>query len=64
MSGIGALFRSHFVLLVLYSLFVSLFFALLLRRGRKPVLRFFASLLVIMIGGVLLAAWLMYFLTR
>ncbi len=51
---------SHFFLMVLYSLVVSLFFTLLWRRERGEQVRLFLQLFLGMVGGGLLAAWLMY----
>jgi cytochrome bd-type quinol oxidase subunit 2 len=51
---------SHFFLMVLYSLIVSLFFTLLWRRERKEQIRLFLQLFLGMVGGGLLVAWLMY----
>ena len=51
---------SHFLLMVLYSLIVSLFFTLLWRRGRKERIKLFLQLFVGMVGGGLLVAYLMY----
>jgi cytochrome bd-type quinol oxidase subunit 2 len=51
---------SHFFLMVLYSLVVSLFFTLLWRRERKDQVRLFLQLFLGMVGGGLLVAWLMY----
>lgn len=51
---------SHFFLMVLYSLIVSLFFAALWRRHRKEQVRLFLELFLGMVGGGLLVAWLMY----
>ena len=51
---------SHFFLMVLYSLVVSLFFTLLWRRERKEQVRLFLQLFLAMVGGGLLVAWLMY----
>jgi len=51
---------SHFFLMVLYSLVVSLFFTLLWRRERKEQVRLFLQLFLGMVGGGLLVAWLMY----
>ena len=51
---------SHFLLMMLYAALVSLFFALLWRRGPKARLRLFLQLFLgMMLGGILLA-WLMY----
>ncbi|HZI63644.1 MAG TPA: hypothetical protein VFE44_02625 [Thermoanaerobaculia bacterium] len=51
---------SHFLLMVLYALLVSAFFALLWRRERKDRIKLFVQLLLSMVGGGLLVAWLMY----
>ncbi len=51
---------SHFFLMVLYSLLVSLFFTLLWRRDRKERVRLFLQLFLGMVGGGLIIAWLMY----
>ena len=51
---------SHFLLMVLYALLVSLFFALLWRRGRREQIKLFLQIFVGMVGGGLLVAWLMY----
>ncbi|HEX3129801.1 MAG TPA: hypothetical protein VH394_20870 [Thermoanaerobaculia bacterium] len=51
---------SHFFLMVLYSLVVSLFFTLLWRRERKDQVKLFLQLFLGMVGGGLLVAWLMY----
>jgi len=51
---------SHFLLMVLYALLVSLFFALLWRRGRREQIKLFLQIFIGMVGGGLLVAWLMY----
>ena len=51
---------SHFFLMVLYSLVVSLFFTLLWKRQRKDQVKLFLQLFLGMVGGGLLVAWLMY----
>ncbi|HEY8020762.1 MAG TPA: hypothetical protein VIH93_06660 [Thermoanaerobaculia bacterium] len=51
---------SHFFLMVVYALLVSLFFTALWRRGRREQMVLFLQLFVGMVGGGLLAAWLMY----
>ena len=51
---------SHFFLMVLYALIVSLFFTLLWRRERKEQVKLFLQLFLGMVGGGLLVAWLMY----
>lgn len=51
---------SHFFLMVLYSLVVSLFFTALWKRNRKEQVKLFLQLFLGMVGGGLLVAWLMY----
>jgi cytochrome bd-type quinol oxidase subunit 2 len=51
---------SHFLLMVLYALIVSLFFSLLWRRGRREQVKLFLQIFLGMVGGGLLVAWLMY----
>lgn len=51
---------SHFLLMVLYALLVSVFFTLLWRRERKEQVKLFLQLFLGMVGGGLLVAWLMY----
>jgi cytochrome bd-type quinol oxidase subunit 2 len=51
---------SHFLLMVLYALLVSLFFTLLWRRGRREQIKLFLQIFLGMVGGGLLVAWLMY----
>lgn len=51
---------SHFLLMVLYALIVSLFFTLLWRRERGEQIKLFLQIFLGMVGGGLLVAWLMY----
>lgn len=51
---------SHGLLMGLYALLVSVFFALLWKRDRKHQLKLFLQLFIGMVGGALLLAWLMY----
>ena len=51
---------SHFLLMVLYALIVSLFFTILWRRERKEQIKLFLQIVLGMVGGGLLVAWLMY----
>ncbi|HEV2846458.1 MAG TPA: hypothetical protein VG477_16510 [Thermoanaerobaculia bacterium] len=51
---------SHFLLMVLYALIVSLFFTLLWRRERHEQIKLFLQIFLGMVGGGLLVAWLMY----
>lgn len=51
---------SHFLLMVLYSALVSVFFAALWRRRLREQAILFLQLFLGMVGGGLLLAWLMY----
>jgi hypothetical protein len=51
---------SHFLLMVLYSALVSVFFAALWRRRLRDQAILFLQLFLGMVGGGLLLAWLMY----
>lgn len=51
---------SHGLLMSLYALLVSVFFAVLWKRDRKKQLKLFLQLFLGMVGGALLLAWLMY----
>lgn len=51
---------SHFLLMVLYSFLVSVFFAALWRREPRDQAILFLQLFVGMVVGGLLLAWLMY----
>ena len=51
---------SHFLLMVVYALLVSLFFTLLWRRERNERIKLFLQLFLGMVAGGLLVAYLMY----
>jgi hypothetical protein len=51
---------SHFFLMVVYALLVSVFFTALWRRGRRPQVTLFLQLFLGMVVGGLVVAWLMY----
>ncbi len=51
---------SHFLLMVVYSLLVSVFFAALWRRQRRAQVTLFLQLFLGMVLGALALAWLMY----
>ena len=51
---------SHALLMFLYSLLVSVFFAALWKRQRRAQIKLFLQLFVGMLGGGILLAWLMY----
>ena len=52
---------SHFGLMLVYALLLSLFFAALWRRERRAQIRLFAELFGGLIGGAVVLGWLMYF---
>lgn len=52
---------SHLLYMVLYALIVSLFFALLWRRGRRGRIVLFCQIFFGLVGGAIALAWLMYF---
>ncbi|MCE2557135.1 MAG: hypothetical protein J4F98_00570 [Acidobacteria bacterium] len=51
---------SHFALMVIYAVQVSLFFAVLWRRRFRDRVRLFVQMMIGMVGGGLVLAWLMY----
>lgn len=51
---------SHFLLMVLYALEVSIFFTVLWRRDRRGQVKLFLQLFLGMVVGGLLVAWLMF----
>lgn len=51
---------NHFLLMTIYALIVSVFFAVLWRRSRRARIRLFLQLFVGLMGGGFLLAWLMY----
>jgi asparagine N-glycosylation enzyme membrane subunit Stt3 len=50
----------HFLILTVYAVLVSGFFALLWRESARERRRLFAVLLAALVGGGLAVAWLMY----
>jgi hypothetical protein len=52
--------QSHFVLLLLFSLFVALVFAALMRDEPREQLRFGAFMFVTLVVSALVLGWLMY----
>lgn len=50
---------SHFLLMIVYALLLSVFFAALWRRNRRDQIVLFVQLFLGMVGGGLLVAWLM-----
>jgi cytochrome bd-type quinol oxidase subunit 2 len=51
---------SHFLVMLVYALLLSVFFAVLWRRRRRDQVILFLQLFAGMVGGGLLIAWLMY----
>lgn len=51
---------SHFLLMVVYALLVSVFFTVLWRRRRHEQAALFLQIFLGMVVGGLLVAWLMY----
>ena len=52
---------SHLLLMVIYAVLVSVFFALLWRRQPRERGKLFLQIFLGMVGGGLALAWLMYF---
>jgi hypothetical protein len=50
----------HFIIMAVYAVLVSAFFALLWREERRTRLRLFGILLAALLVGGLAVAWLMY----
>ncbi len=50
----------HFLIMTVYALLVSAFFALLWREGRRERWKLFGVLFGSLVGGGLAVAWLMY----
>jgi hypothetical protein len=50
----------HFLIMTLYALLISLFFALLWRNARRERVALFVKLFLALVVGALVVAWLMY----
>ena len=50
----------HLLLMTIYALIVSIFFAVLWRKGRPARMRLFLQLFIGLMAGGILLAWLMY----
>ncbi len=50
----------HFLIMTLYALLISVFFALLWRNGRRDRVLLFVKLFLALVVGGLAVAWLMY----
>ena len=51
---------NHFILMVIYSLMISIFFGVLVRERIMEIAKLAAILFVGMAGGSLFLAWIMY----
>ena len=51
---------SHFLLMLVYAVLLSVFFAVLWRRRQRDQVILFFQLFAGMVGGGLLVAWLMF----
>jgi hypothetical protein len=50
----------HFLIMTLYALLISLFFALLWRSAKRERIGLFVKLFLALVVGALAVAWLMY----
>jgi hypothetical protein len=50
----------HFLIMTLYALLISMFFALLWRSGKRERVSLFVRLFLALVVGALAVAWLMY----
>ena len=50
----------HFLIMVVYALLTSLFFAVLWRTERRERIALFAKIFIALVAGGLAVAWLMY----
>jgi hypothetical protein len=50
----------HFLIMTIYALLISLFFALLWRNERRERFALFVKLFLALVVGALAVAWLMY----
>jgi hypothetical protein len=61
LTGLASLLPAdHFLIMTVYALLVSLFFALLWRSGRRERAALFIKLFLALVVGALALAWLMY----
>ena len=51
---------THFLLMCVYALLISVFFAVLWRRERDGQVRMFLQIFLSLVGGGLLLSWLMF----
>jgi hypothetical protein len=61
LTGLASLLPAdHFLIMTVYALLISLFFALLWRSGRRERAVLFVKLFLALVVGALAVAWLMY----
>ena len=61
MTALGLLVPAdHFLIMTIYALLISLFFALLWRNERRERVALFVKLFLALVAGALAVAWLMY----
>jgi hypothetical protein len=61
LTGLASLLPAdHFLIMTVYALLISLFFALLWRSGRGERAALFVKLFLALVVGALALAWLMY----
>jgi hypothetical protein len=61
LTGLASLLPAdHFLIMTVYALLISLFFALLWRSGRRERAALFVKLFLALVVGALAVAWLMY----
>jgi hypothetical protein len=61
LTGLASLLLAdHFLIMTVYALLISLFFALLWRSGRRERAVLFVKLFLALVVGALAVAWLMY----
>ena len=55
-----SLLRNHIVLMVLYAIATGVFFTLLWKEGRSERIRFFLFVVIGLVVGGIVLAWVMY----
>lgn len=57
------IWKSHFLSMIIYAVFVCIVLALIRRNDRKSQIRYALFLFLIMVAGGLLFGWFMYIFT-
>ncbi|MGD8536412.1 MAG: hypothetical protein PVF66_11235 [Candidatus Aminicenantes bacterium] len=57
------IWKSHFLSMIIYAVFVCIVLALIRRNDRKSQIRYALFLFLIMVAGGLLFGWFMYLFT-